>query len=111
MRISILHATVATPVLALALTSAASAQTVDNTPTAPIGDTTATDATANAAVQDTAGDAIITAQGRNQSIQEVPIAVTAIGGDLVRNAGVQDVRQLQQGRHRAGSARVRRAQD
>ncbi len=87
---------VAAPVLAFGLASAASAQTVDDTPTAPIGDTTATEATAPASVEGTGEGIIITAQGRNQSIQDVPIAVTAIGGDLVRNAGVQDVRQLQQ---------------
>ena len=93
-----LRVNVAIPVLALGMASAANAQTVDGTPTAPIGDTTATDATAPASVEDeTVGNGIIiTAQGRNQSVQDVPIAVTVIGGDLVRNAGVQDVRQLQQ---------------
>ena len=93
-----LSVSVAMPVLAFGMAGAANAQTVDGTPTAPIGDTTATDATAPASVEDEAvgNGIIITAQGRNQSVQDVPIAVTAIGGDLVRNAGVQDVRQLQQ---------------
>ena len=96
-KLQALRVGVALPVLAFGMASAASAQTVDGTPTAPIADTQATPQTANASVEEPVGNEIVvTAQGRNQSIQDVPIAVTAIGGDLVRNVGVQDVRQLQQ---------------
>ena len=39
---------------------------------------------------------IITAQGRRQILQDVPIAVTAIGGDAMQNSGATDIRQLNQ---------------
>ena len=42
------------------------------------------------------GEIIVTAQGRRQVLQDVPIAVTAIGGDEMKNSGVTDIRQLNQ---------------
>jgi outer membrane receptor protein involved in Fe transport len=43
------------------------------------------------------GEAIVvTAQGRRQVLQDVPIAVTAVGGDAMKNSGANDIRQLNQ---------------
>ena len=63
------------------------------------------------------GEIIVTAQGRRQVLQDVPIAVTAIGGDEMKNSGVTDIRQLNQlapsllvsstGTEANGSARIR----
>ncbi|WP_448657368.1 TonB-dependent receptor [Sphingomonas sp. CJ99] len=43
-----------------------------------------------------AGDIIVTATRREQSIQDIPIAVTAISQTLLQNSGVQDIRGLEQ---------------
>ena len=63
------------------------------------------------------GEIIITAQGRRQVLQDVPIAVTAVGGDEMQNSGATDIRQLNQlapsllvsstGTEANGSARIR----
>ena len=63
------------------------------------------------------GEIIVTAQGRRQVLQDVPIAVTAIGGGEMQNSGVTDIRQLNQlapsllvsstGSEANGSARIR----
>ena len=60
---------------------------------------------------------IITAQGRKQVLQDVPIAVTAVGAQEMRNSGATDIRQLNQlapsllvsstGSEANGSARIR----
>ena len=60
---------------------------------------------------------VVTAQGRVQVLQDVPIAVTAIGPDAMRNSGASDIRQLNQlapsllvsstGTEANGSARIR----
>ena len=60
---------------------------------------------------------IITAQGRRQVLQDVPIAVTAVGGDEMKYSGASDIRQLNQlapsllvsstGSEANGSARIR----
>jgi outer membrane receptor protein involved in Fe transport len=60
---------------------------------------------------------IITAQGRRQILQDVPLAVTAVGGQQMRNSGASDIRQLNQlapsllvsstGTEANGSARIR----
>jgi iron complex outermembrane receptor protein len=60
---------------------------------------------------------IVTAQGRRQVLQDVPIAVSAVGGDQLQNSGATDIRQLNQlapsllvsstGTEANGSARVR----
>ena len=39
---------------------------------------------------------VVTAQGRSQSLADVPIAVSAISGDLLEKSGVADIRDLNQ---------------
>src|SRR6476661_6091590 len=61
--------------------------------------------------------ALVTAQGRRQALQDVPLAVTAVGGDAMQNSGASDIRQLNQlapsllvsstGTEANGSARIR----
>ena len=63
------------------------------------------------------GEIIVTAQGRRQILQDVPIAVTAVGGEEMQNSGATDIRQLNQlapsllvsstGSEANGSARIR----
>ena len=72
---------------------------------------------AQAAADTQPGDIIITAQGRRQILQDVPIAVTAVGADEMKNSGATDIRQLNQlapsllvsstGTEANGSARIR----
>ncbi|MBA3729494.1 MAG: Plug domain-containing protein, partial [Sphingomonas sp.] len=89
--------------------------------------TDATSAAAGAVTQDEPGAAtasdgdgdviVVTAQGRVQVLQDVPIAVTAVGAEQMRNSGATDIRQLNQlapsllvsstGSEANGSARVR----
>jgi iron complex outermembrane receptor protein len=62
-------------------------------------------------------DIVITAQGRRQLLQDVPLAVQAVGGDALRNTGANDIRALNQlapsllvsstGTEANGSARIR----
>src|SRR6476646_7382576 len=70
------------------------------------------------AAADAQGDQIIiTAQGRRQILQDVPIAVTAVGSGEMKNSGASDIRQLNQlvptllvsstGSEANGSARIR----
>jgi outer membrane receptor protein involved in Fe transport len=77
--------------------------------------------TEQAAVDDTAqaeGQGIVvTAQGRRQILQDVPLAVSAVGGQQLQNSGATDIRQLNQlapsllvsstGSEGNGSARIR----
>ncbi|MCR5880398.1 TonB-dependent receptor [Phenylobacterium sp. J367] len=37
---------------------------------------------------------VVTAQKREQSLQDVPIVVTSVSGELMRDAGVRDIREL-----------------
>jgi outer membrane receptor protein involved in Fe transport len=76
-----------------------SATTANGTPT------TATEAATPAAkspVEAASTDAnqadtiVVTAQGRRQILQDVPISVTAVGGDAMKNSGASDIRQLNQ---------------
>ena len=108
----------------VALSTPAYAQEVDTSGT-QVPPTDATSAAAGAVTQDepqtvSAGDdveIVVTAQGRVQVLQDVPIAVTAIGGEALRNSGATDIRQLNQlapsllvsstGSEANGSARVR----
>lgn len=63
------------------------------------------------------GDIIITATKRNQTLSEVPIAVSAVTGDQLRNSGAVDIRALNQlspsllvssaSAETSGSARIR----
>jgi outer membrane receptor protein involved in Fe transport len=60
---------------------------------------------------------VVTAQGRRQILQDVPLAVTAVGGQAMQNSGATDIRQLNQlapsllvsstGTEANGSARIR----
>ncbi|HEY0085788.1 MAG TPA: TonB-dependent receptor [Allosphingosinicella sp.] len=64
-----------------------------------------------------AGEIVITAQGRSQPLQDVPIAVTAVSAETLQNTGASDIRQLNQvapsllvsstGSEANGSARIR----
>ena len=84
----------------------------DTTAAAPAG-------TAAAAQTTDSGqpDIVITAQGRRQLLQDVPLAVQAVGGDALQNTGATDIRQLNQlapsllvsstGTEANGSARIR----
>lgn len=67
------------------------------------GDQAASDATGAGSVDQTAADdyqgandIVITATRRNETVQDVPIAVTAVGSELLDNAGVVDIRGLEQ---------------
>ncbi|HYN46087.1 MAG TPA: TonB-dependent receptor plug domain-containing protein, partial [Allosphingosinicella sp.] len=63
------------------------------------------------------GEIVVTAQGRRQVLQDVPLAVTAVGGEAMQNSGASDIRQLNQlapsllvsstGTEANGSARIR----
>ncbi len=78
----------------------------------------ATTPAATATADDTGQpDIVITAQGRRQILQDVPLAVSAIGADQLQNSGATDIRQLNQlapsllvsstGTEANGSARIR----
>ena len=64
-----------------------------------------------------AGDIVVTATRRAETVSDIPIAVTAVSGDTLRNSGAFDIRQLNQlapsllvsstGSEANGSARVR----
>lgn len=41
-------------------------------------------------------DIVVTATRRNETVQEVPVAITAVGSELLTNAGVRDIRGLEQ---------------
>src|SRR6185295_986022 len=70
-----------------------------------------------AATTQTEPDIVITAQGRRQLLQDVPLAVQAVGADQLQNSGANDIRQLNQlapsllvsstGTEANGSARIR----
>lgn len=53
-------------------------------------------ATADDASVDESGEIIVTATGRAQVAQDVPIAVSVVGGEALTNAGVSDIRGLRQ---------------
>jgi len=103
-----------------AITTPAFAQDTSQAPAATEPSPTeqaAVDPNAQAAADEQPGEIIITAQGRKQVLQDVPIAVTAIGGGELQNSGVTDIRQLNQlapsllvsstGTEANGSARIR----
>jgi outer membrane receptor protein involved in Fe transport len=96
--------------------SAAPAQPDANAATQP-GSPSGTE---NAAVRNNNGDQpeiVITAQGRRQLLEDVPLAVQAVGGEQLQNSGANDIRQLNQlapsllvsstGTEANGSARIR----
>lgn len=51
---------------------------------------------APAAAQETTDEIVVTATGRSAAIQDVPLAVTAVGGETLQNSGVQDLRDVTQ---------------
>ncbi len=75
------------------------------------------DATAQDESLNSQAEIVITAQGRRQVLQDVPLAVSAIGGQALANTGASDIRQLNQlapsllvsstGTEANGSARIR----
>lgn len=60
---------------------------------------------------------VVTAQGREQSLADVPVAVSAVSGETLEKAGASDIRELNQvapsllvsstGNEANGSARIR----
>ncbi|MEI9851606.1 MAG: TonB-dependent receptor plug domain-containing protein [Sphingomonas sp.] len=45
---------------------------------------------------DNANDIVVTATRRNETVQDVPLAITALGAELLENTGVSNVRDLEQ---------------
>lgn len=43
-----------------------------------------------------ANEIVVTATRRNETVQDVPLAITAVGGELLENAGVEDIRGIEQ---------------
>ncbi len=66
---------------------------------------------------DQSADIIVTAQGRAQALADVPVAISAVSAETLRNSGANDIRQLNQlapsllvsstGSEANGSARIR----
>ena len=75
----------------VAISTPAFAQDADPGPTPP----TASPVEA-AAVEDDSDVIVVTAQGRNQVLQDVPIAVTAVNAESMKNSGATDIRALNQ---------------
>ena len=86
-----------------ALAAPVAAQTTDTDASAakPAGGSTAEgsavsrEGTATTAEVDT-GDIVVTATRRNEALSDVPIAVSAVTGDSLKNSGASDIRQLTQ---------------
>src|SRR6476646_3170357 len=87
----------------------------DNTPPSTTQPTAST--TANADVADNAGEIIVTATRRADTVANVPIAISAVSAATLQNSGANDIRQLNQvapsllvsstGSEANGSARIR----
>jgi outer membrane receptor protein involved in Fe transport len=68
-------------------------------------------------VEDDSNVIIVTAQGREQSLADVPVAISAVNAEVLQNSGANDIRQLNQvapsllvsstGSEANGSARIR----
>ena len=67
--------------------------TTQNSPTAAAG-AVATNDTAQTPVD--TGDIIVTATRRNEALSNVPLAVSAVTADTLKNTGASDIRQLNQ---------------
>ena len=71
----------------------------------------------DAAEDEDSGIIIVTAQGRSQALSDVPVAISAVSAETLRNSGANDIRQLNQvapsllvsstGSEANGSARIR----
>ncbi|WJT01018.1 TonB-dependent receptor [Novosphingobium humi] len=70
---------------AMAILFATSAQAADNTPAAPATDTGAAPM---------AGEIVVTAQKRQQSLRDVPLSIAALGADDMKAVGHQDATGL-----------------
>jgi iron complex outermembrane recepter protein len=89
---------------ALALASAAPAYAQDSSRPTPVGSPAEAGAVQqgqpNEAVTvpqtTTAADIVVTAQGRRQVLQDVPLAVSAVSAETLQNSGVVDIRALNQ---------------
>lgn len=87
----------------------------DATPPATQSGTSST--AGNGDVETSAGEIIVTAQGRAQALADVPLAVSAVTAETLSNTGASDIRQLNQvapsllvsstGSEANGSARIR----
>ena len=106
--------------IAIAAPAAAQNNSPDTQATAQSGQSPTPDTDAAAVSQTSAsqeGDIIITAQGRQQALSDVPVAVSAITAETLQNSGANDIRQLNQlapsllvsstGSEANGSARIR----
>src|SRR5688500_16778486 len=51
---------------------------------------------AQAAAEADQDEIVITAQGRRQVLQDVPLAVSAVSAETMENSGATDIRQLNQ---------------
>jgi outer membrane receptor protein involved in Fe transport len=68
-------------------------------------------------IDENSNDIVVTAQGRSQALQDVPLAVSAVSAESLQNSGASDIRQLNQlapsllvsstGTEANGSARIR----
>ncbi|MFM7349986.1 MAG: TonB-dependent receptor, partial [Erythrobacter sp.] len=77
----------------------------------------AQDAQSDTAEPEAGNVIIVTAQGRSQALADVPVAISAVNADALRNSGANDIRQLNQlapsllvsstGSEANGSARIR----
>lgn len=88
-------------------------------PTAAAAQTTANGTTDDTAVPDTndQNEIVVTAQGRAQQLADVPVAISAVNAESLKNSGANDIRQLNQlapsllvsstGSEANGSARIR----
>jgi iron complex outermembrane receptor protein len=89
-----MRATFAAGATLLAFASIASAQTPGAPPSEVNGANVDASATAQAAT-DTSGDILVTAQRRSQSIQKVPVAITALDPATLAKADATNVESLQ----------------
>jgi iron complex outermembrane recepter protein len=103
----------------LAWVAGVSLAAISFTPVAASAQTTPADGTSD----DTAADStdqneiVVTAQGRAQQLADVPVAISAVNAESLRNSGANDIRQLNQlapsllvsstGSEANGSARIR----
>ncbi|WP_082124967.1 TonB-dependent receptor [Aurantiacibacter luteus] len=118
---SVLHNTIARGALACALVCTPSLAAAQQ---APVGqDSLAEGGDVNGEAQEPASPEddpytiIVTAQGRQQSLADVPIAVSAVSGEALQQSGTNDIRDLNQvvpsllvsstGNEANGSARIR----
>ncbi len=84
---------------ALSLVAGAAPALAQTTPTAPVETPIAPAAPGDATAQaddDWGNEIIVTANRRAEPIQDVPIAVTAVNAQLLDDAGVRDIRGLEQ---------------